>query len=489
MSPERRVTSSFRWDFENKFTHFDVLPPTPQDSGLSSRLEFRAIAGQERAAMEKETKLHQSSRPHSVVTTVVQRRRDDDDDYDDEGWQRRDQSGEVQEEREVGRLTVQAALKSRASRGIEGFLQNLNMSGLASYIVNSAKIKLIGMKANIDINWPSITVSNNYSLKGNALNYDVYGNGDIDGIVHNFKTIIDIGFKMIGRYIQVQTIATKIFLEGLDFNVTGIYNNEVISETISKTISNVMPKLIAANQKTIEKMKLQVVFGLILICYNAMAMRINEPLKNQIVEDFLEKLKSMLETGNEKLGLPVLDPYKADQLAFDVNEDVIKLNANLSKVNANGLAKYNVINGDLDMSDDVVLAIHLSWPLVTASTDYAMKGKIESFEVFGDGNINLSAHNFVLNTVLTFLWDKQLTSYLTVKDIKLDLSLQKLDFKATGLFNDEETSTVLSAIVSEMAPELISDERITSKIIELVTKKLNEFLETKTVLEIIQMIL
>ncbi|XP_018392874.1 PREDICTED: uncharacterized protein LOC108771949 [Cyphomyrmex costatus] len=135
---------------------------------------------------------------------------------------------------------------------IEGFLQNLNMSGLASYIVNSAKIKLIGMKANIDINWPSITVSNNYSLKGNALNYDVYGNGDIDGIVHNFKTIIDIGFKMIGRYIQVQTIATKIFLEGLDFNVTGIYNNEVISETISKTISNVMPKLIAANQKTIE---------------------------------------------------------------------------------------------------------------------------------------------------------------------------------------------------------------------------------------------
>ncbi|XP_018392812.1 PREDICTED: uncharacterized protein LOC108771903 [Cyphomyrmex costatus] len=236
-------------------------------------------------------------------------------------------------------------------------------------------------------------------------------------------------------------------------------------------------------------MKLQVVFGLILICYNAMAMRINEPLKNQIVEDFLEKLKSMLETGNEKLGLPVLDPYKADQLAFDVNEDVIKLNANLSKVNANGLAKYNVINGDLDMSDDVVLAIHLSWPLVTASTDYAMKGKIESFEVFGDGNINLSAHNFVLNTVLTFLWDKQLTSYLTVKDIKLDLSLQKLDFKATGLFNDEETSTVLSAIVSEMAPELISDERITSKIIELVTKKLNEFLETKTVLEIIQMIL
>jgi len=54
------------------------------------------------------------------VTTVVQRRRDDDDyDDDDEGWQRQDQSGEAQEERELGRLTVQAALKSE-SRVSEG---------------------------------------------------------------------------------------------------------------------------------------------------------------------------------------------------------------------------------------------------------------------------------------------------------------------------------------------------------------------------------
>lgn len=31
-----------------------------------------------------------------------------------------------------------------------------------------------------------------------------------------------------------------------------------------------------------------------------------------------------MKTGSTKLGLPILDPFKADQLAINVNEDVIK---------------------------------------------------------------------------------------------------------------------------------------------------------------------
>ncbi|XP_018344202.1 PREDICTED: uncharacterized protein LOC108749767 isoform X1 [Trachymyrmex septentrionalis] len=237
-------------------------------------------------------------------------------------------------------------------------------------------------------------------------------------------------------------------------------------------------------------MKLQVVFGLILICCNARAMRINaEPFGNPMVQDALEKLKNTLKTGNEKLGIPILDPFKADQLAINVNEDQIKLNANLSMCNANGLSGYDVINGDLSMSEDIVLSLHLSWPLVIANTKYDMKGKVDNFELFGNGDIKLSAQNFVLNTVVTFLWNGSLSSYLKVKNINLELSLQKLDFQATGLFNDEETSAILSALFSDMAPELISNEMVTSKIVELVTKKADEFLATKTLLEIIEMFL
>ncbi|XP_018360149.1 PREDICTED: uncharacterized protein LOC108759290 isoform X1 [Trachymyrmex cornetzi] len=237
-------------------------------------------------------------------------------------------------------------------------------------------------------------------------------------------------------------------------------------------------------------MKLQVVFGLILICYNARAMRINaEPFENSLIQDALEKLKDTMKTGSEKLGIPILDPFKADQLAINVNEDEIKLNANLSMCNANGLSGFDVINGDLNMSEDIVISLHLSWPLVTANTKYDMKGKIDNFELFGNGDIKLSVQNFVLNTTVTFLWDGSLTSYLKIKNINLELSLQKLDFQATGLFKDEETSAILSALISDIAPELIGSEMVTSKIVELVTKKADDFLATKTLLEIIEMLL
>ncbi|KYM89100.1 hypothetical protein ALC53_02483, partial [Atta colombica] len=202
----------------------------------------------------------------------------------------------------------------------------------------------------------------------------------------------------------------------------------------------------------------------------------------------LEKLKNTLKTGNEKLGIPILDPFKADRLAINVNEDEIKLNANLSTCNANGLSGYDVINGDLSMAKDIVLSLHLSWPLITANTKYDMKGKVDNFELFGNGDIKLSAQNFVLNTVVTFLWNGSLNSYLKIKNINLKLSLQKLDFQATGLFNDEETSAILSALISDMAPELIGNEMITNKIVELITKKTDDFLATKTILEIIEML-
>ena len=64
-----------------------------------------------------------------------------------------------------------------------------------------------------------------------------------------------------------------------------------------------------------------------------------------------------------------------------------------------------------------------------------------------------------------------------------------MQFQATGLFNDEETSTLLSALISDMAPELISNEMVISKIVAFVTKKADDFLATKTLLEIIEMFL
>lgn len=45
---------------------------------------------------------------------------------------------------------------------------------------------------------------------------------------------------------------------------------------------------------------------------------------NSMMEGFLEKFKDTLKTGDEKLGIPVLDPFKAEELALNLKEDIIK---------------------------------------------------------------------------------------------------------------------------------------------------------------------
>lgn len=46
--------------------------------------------------------------------------------------------------------------------------------------------------------------------------------------------------------------------------------------------------------------------------------------KQNMFEEFLEKFKTIMRTGNDTLGLPVLDPFTVDQVPIAINEEIIK---------------------------------------------------------------------------------------------------------------------------------------------------------------------
>lgn len=45
---------------------------------------------------------------------------------------------------------------------------------------------------------------------------------------------------------------------------------------------------------------------------------------HNIFEDFLEKVKTIMQTGNDTLGIPILDPFTAEKIPIEINEDMIK---------------------------------------------------------------------------------------------------------------------------------------------------------------------
>jgi len=235
-----------------------------------------------------------------------------------------------------------------------------------------------------------------------------------------------------------------------------------------------------------------VTFGLSLICTLAWAIKINghhvyvERGMFNVLEDFLEKFKTIMQTGNDTLGIPVLDPFTADEIPIAIKEEMINLDALLTNVKVDGLSAYDVNKGDFKIIG-LKLIMNVSWPLIIASTNYTMEGKADNFEIYGKGEMKISPRDFFLETEIGFTMNGK---YLKVKDMKLKIFLRALDFHATGLFDDDELSELLSAVISDMVPQLIEDyhDMITDKLILLVTEKLNAFLSTMTLAELLKLI-
>lgn len=62
------------------------------------------------------------------------------------------------------------------------------------------------------------------------------------------------------------------------------------------------------------------------------------------------------------------------------------MDALLTNVKVDGLSAYDVNKGDFKLIG-LKLIMNVSWPLIIASTNYAMKGKADNFEIYGKGEM------------------------------------------------------------------------------------------------------
>ncbi|XP_011699346.1 PREDICTED: uncharacterized protein LOC105456760 [Wasmannia auropunctata] len=133
----------------------------------------------------------------------------------------------------------------------DGLFTKINVTGISNYTINSADFKIFGLKLHANLTWPTITANLNYTMNGKVLDFGIYGTGGMDAALHDLNIQVDMSCNLKNSHVQVKQMSTKISLRALNFHATGLYNDEGISDILSKTISEVMPKLIKENQKVI----------------------------------------------------------------------------------------------------------------------------------------------------------------------------------------------------------------------------------------------
>ncbi|XP_032688116.1 uncharacterized protein LOC116852158 [Odontomachus brunneus] len=237
-------------------------------------------------------------------------------------------------------------------------------------------------------------------------------------------------------------------------------------------------------------MRLHATFGLILICFYALAIETNGyPHQGTYtkLEDVLESLRDLIKTGNATLGLPPLDPLCIEKVPVNIDvKDTIKLDAILTNIDVRGLSSYKVNSADFQLIGMKLMA-NLTWEHINASTDYNATGLIGvDIPLFGDGVINLDVQNFTFSVELSVTVHDDV--YLKVKSLETDFDLGGVVLDITGLWHDPEVSWLVSAMLSHMIPEAVcvNKEMIKGYIHPAAIEMIDNFLSDKTISDILK---
>ncbi|KAI4497089.1 hypothetical protein M0802_007835 [Mischocyttarus mexicanus] len=132
----------------------------------------------------------------------------------------------------------------------EGYLNNLQIDKLSTYKAIKTEFSIIGIKINLHLIWDSIKLVTDYSLTGTLGKLlSVYGLGDINLIAEGLDMDMTMSFTLKDGNFYVRNYQSTIKLETFDIQITGLFNDEYISDTISTILSDIIPQLVKDYQE------------------------------------------------------------------------------------------------------------------------------------------------------------------------------------------------------------------------------------------------
>ncbi|KAL7299442.1 hypothetical protein TKK_0007685 [Trichogramma kaykai] len=199
---------------------------------------------------------------------------------------------------------------------------------------------------------------------------------------------------------------------------------------------------------------------------------------------FLEALKGYMQTGNDELGIPKMDPFETKFQKIDLKKRDLVLKGNVSEVHVEGLSNYKV--GDVDFRiGQKNLTIGLKWPRINGTTKYSVDATYsEKVSIYGTGDVSFDIRDLEFYSQIQFQKSKAVK---IVGLIKTRVKLGALKLNLTGLFNDDELSGLVSEALSDVLPETIDEYQAETVALvnELVVEEGNKLVVGSTWTEII----
>ncbi|XP_074109635.1 uncharacterized protein LOC141534274 isoform X2 [Cotesia typhae] len=196
--------------------------------------------------------------------------------------------------------------------------------------------------------------------------------------------------------------------------------------------------------------------------------------------EFLEvKLREVMKKGDIELGIPVLDPFVGNDKTIEYNSQNLAFIGTLNDFYLKELSSYVVKSSNLNLLK-FRISLNITFPKIVSSGLYQLDGiAYQDVPIYGKGNFQFVVSNFSIFAESTV----SLSGGVCIKSLDLKLSLEKIEFNATGIFYDDSTSIVLSQVISDVLPEIVTvhyHDNITAIVAEKIIDMANEKLEGKT---------
>ncbi|XP_044005615.1 uncharacterized protein LOC122850546 [Aphidius gifuensis] len=123
-------------------------------------------------------------------------------------------------------------------------LEVLNIEGLSKYIVKTAKVSVLTQKLTLILEFPKIHVTGFYDIDANVMkDIDIFGDGQFDVSIERFSIDVIVKASIKGG-LSIKSIDLQIALVALNFNVTGLFYDDISSEILSELVSEITPEII-----------------------------------------------------------------------------------------------------------------------------------------------------------------------------------------------------------------------------------------------------